>query len=385
VGLTSDIKRREIEHQTKDNSAVFRHIEQTKLSPNLVLVSSQYIDAQDSKIMEDETINQYKCDGWKILNIAKAGGLGGGGGCKVWTFEKTKEESNKYQNFKEFRLSSPFAYLAVKRNKWNSLTDHMEKSKRKNLTYDEVETIARKFDSIKEFSEKANTEYQWAKRNKIMSLVTSHMTPLIIQWTKDMVHNEAKKYEYKKDFMENSSKAYHAAHKRGWINDVTSHMKSGYDQYRYNAQQITDIAKTYTTRTQFARSEQGAYNAALRMGILDDITSHMEIKRIKNWTPELLDKEIEKYPTYTQFRKESPSAIKWAQTNSLADYVKSKFLEKGGGGNVKWDWDTISQEIKKYDNYSDFRKSSESAYTSARIQGLLDKIKDIYNSKTDTQ
>ena len=228
VGLTSDKQRREHQHFTKTNSAVNKHVIQTGLKPRFVELSVSYIDAKDAKILEGDMVDQYKCNGWTILNQAKAGSLGGGKCSRVWTEEKVKKEISKYKTLNEFRTKSKLAYIAVKSNKWYHLLEPLERTKKLNLYFNQVQQEAKKYNTIKDFAENSNTEYQWAKRNKVMDVVTSHMIPLVTKWTKDMVQTAANKYNTKGEFQKNERRAYDAARNNGWFDDVTKHMISGY-------------------------------------------------------------------------------------------------------------------------------------------------------------
>lgn len=202
------------------------------------------------------------------------------------------------------------------------------------------------------------------------------------KWYKESLKIEAKKYKTKVEFRNKNSKAYRTALridkiKPGFFNEITKHMEI-LRQKKWNYENLLYLAKKFKSRNEFYKNVQGAYKAAHKLGIMDDITQHMEVKRIK-WNQELLDRTIDNYENYTQFRKESPSGIKWAQTHGLGDYVKNKFQEKGGAGNIKWEWNLISKEAKKHNNIMDFRIKSHSAYQSARRHGLLDKVKELYN------
>jgi hypothetical protein len=153
-------------------------------------------------------VDQYKCNGWTILNQAKAGSLGGGKCSRVWTEEKVKEEILKYNTLNEFRTKSKLAYTAVKSNKWYHLLKPLERTVKPNLNFNQVQQEAQKYTTIKDFSEKSNSEYQWAKRNKVMDVVTAHMTPLLIKWTPDKIDDELQKYQTYDEFKKNSRKAY---------------------------------------------------------------------------------------------------------------------------------------------------------------------------------
>ena len=76
VGLTCNEKRRNIEHFTQTNSAVYIHYMKTKLIPIKKIISDGYINADIASKLEGKILNEYLLNGWTKLNKAKTGNLG---------------------------------------------------------------------------------------------------------------------------------------------------------------------------------------------------------------------------------------------------------------------------------------------------------------------
>lgn len=72
---------------------------------------------------------------------------------------------------------------------------------------------------------------------------------------------------------------------------------------------ISEYAKLFSTRGDFSREAQGAYQAARKMGILDKVCAHM---RQTKWTKQLLQKEAQRFRTRSDFYRGSPSAYQLA-------------------------------------------------------------------------
>ncbi len=180
VGLTLDLRRREAEHMDKEGaSAVSKHIVKTNTLPKQKLISDEYVDAEDAINLERCTIENYRHDGWNILNKLKGGGLG----CRsrIWTKEKVAQEALKYDNSKDFKEKSKGAYKAAVGNKWlEELTKHFKKLKRvgyyTSFTDDEIHSIAKKFEHSTEFITAFPSVYNEAKKRGIFDKITSHMT-----------------------------------------------------------------------------------------------------------------------------------------------------------------------------------------------------------------
>jgi len=171
IGLTSDLDRRFNEHLRK--GTVYKHIQKNN-SYNFKRLT-EYVDVNLSKKLEEEYVNKYKNNGWKILNKYKTGSIGGQ---KFWTKNRCQSEADKFITRGEFKKSLPSAYLISLKNKWlDEICVHMiEIKKRKNY------------------------------------------------WTKNMCKEEALKYKTRSEFFKKCVSAYSKSHKNGWLNEVCSHM-----------------------------------------------------------------------------------------------------------------------------------------------------------------
>lgn len=123
VGLTSNKEGRHLQHLQYKNSPVYKYSVKTKLTPVYKSISKTYITAEGAQKLEDKTIKVYREKGWRVLNSAKAGGLGWSE--VKWTFENCQKEAQKYKTRSEFIDNSPGAYAAARKNNWMQICDHM--------------------------------------------------------------------------------------------------------------------------------------------------------------------------------------------------------------------------------------------------------------------
>lgn len=93
------------------------------------------------------------------------------------------------------------------------------------------------------------------------------------KWTKETISKEAKSYKTRSEFQTKSGGAYNAARRLGLLDEVCSHMVCG--QTRWTKKTIQKEAKKYKTRKEFEVKAGGAYSAAWRIGLLDEVCSHM--------------------------------------------------------------------------------------------------------------
>lgn len=172
VGLTYNIEKRNTTHLLK--GPVFNHIQESHIIPKRKTISENYIPWIDAGILEQKTIEEYRNDGWNILNTSKGGGMGGKE--IKWTKELIMKEALKYNTRSEFRKKSPKGYDA-------------------------------------------------AIRNNLLDVVCSHMKYLNKSWTKEKIQEVALKYNSRGDFQKYSPNEYSIAHKHKWISDVCKHIK----------------------------------------------------------------------------------------------------------------------------------------------------------------
>lgn len=115
VGLTCDVERRKYQHQTDKNSMVFRHIRDTNLLPELS-IETDLLYIKEAVKKEEEILQKFIKNGWKILNKHKTGSVGGIE--LYWTKERCIEEVCKYNTHYELRNSKNGAYNSMYKNGW---------------------------------------------------------------------------------------------------------------------------------------------------------------------------------------------------------------------------------------------------------------------------
>lgn len=152
VGLTLDLDRRGKEHNDiLKNTQVSKHIKNTGLTPKFKIISDEYISSDDAQNLENCTIEEYRLNDWKILNLAKPGGLGG---CKRRiTKDMAIKDALNYKTKTEWSKKSPTFYSAAYRNGWfDEATSHMVSG---NLKWGEKEILdiikVNNYKTLKEF------------------------------------------------------------------------------------------------------------------------------------------------------------------------------------------------------------------------------------------
>lgn len=179
-------------------------------------------------------------------------------------------------------------------------------------------------------------------------------------WNYENCYNEAKKYSTRGEFRKGSQVAYYKALRKKWIDDYTwlVYMKKPNNYYSY--ERCYEEAKKYTSRGEFAKGNQSAYNNAWKNRWLNDYYWFSESASAKRWNYETCLEESKKYKTRTEFHDGSNSAYAVARKNNwLDEYI---WLEDRNLKKVIWTYESCYQEAKKYKRISDFAKKSPGAY-----------------------
>lgn len=91
---------------------------------------------------------------------------------------------------------------------------------------------------------------------------------------KDNMMREARKYSTKEEFKKGNLSAFIAAYKYGYMDEMVwlvrqKQHKKGYWTYEH----IEEEALKYASKSEFAKYNNTAYRAALRLGVIDDFFS----------------------------------------------------------------------------------------------------------------
>lgn len=168
IGRTIRPEVRNKEHHKKGAVYNFAKEHNAEIPEMTILLSG--INPIEGQGKEDYFKNEYKKEGWNIINIAATGiGVGSLGTMgKKWTFNKVREIALKYKTKNDFCKNDNKAYQASLRNDW-----------------------------LKEF--------HWFEGNRVMDY--------------DFCFNEAKKYTTLNEMRRNDEPLYSKAIRSGWLKD----------------------------------------------------------------------------------------------------------------------------------------------------------------------
>ena len=277
IGLTCNEIKRNNQHFI--TGPVHNHTIITKLNPIKKILTDGYVSVVDAVKLEGFYVEKYKNEGWNILNKAKTGAVGTNK--LIWTKEKCQEEALKYDNRSIFSKMSNGAYDSAHRHKWlDEICSHIIQLRKPNnyWTKEKCQEEALKYDNRSDFYNNSKA-YDLAHRHKWLDEICSHMIQIRKPngyWTYEKCKEEALKYNNRREFNEKSSSAYNVVYENKWLDELTSHMKLGQKSKGYwSFENCKNEALKYNNRTNFQKSNPGAYHSARKNKWLEIICLHM--------------------------------------------------------------------------------------------------------------
>ncbi len=171
---------------------------------------------------EGEYLENYRRNGWRILNRAKTGGIGLIARNK-WSKRTCREEALKYRTRGEFAKQCSGAYEVARSNGWlDSYTWLEEKQKPAGYwdSYDNCYKAAKTCRTKTEFIKLYNAAYVSARNNGWLEDYFWFAIKKVAhnkKWDFDTVFEEAKKYKSRKEFSNKARGAYKVACQNKWL------------------------------------------------------------------------------------------------------------------------------------------------------------------------
>lgn len=171
IGLTGNADNRWKAHLRSKQSAIYKHMQKTGLSPKFKRLTD-YMTKEEASIQEGKYKEKYQKEGWIILNIAKTGALGGLTG---YSKDEVLEEAAKYTSLRQFRLKSPGYYESGYRSDYWDEVRAICHPQTRILTEETITAIALQCTSIAEFRKKDHAALDKAMKLGILDKICMHM------------------------------------------------------------------------------------------------------------------------------------------------------------------------------------------------------------------
>lgn len=247
----------------------------------------------------------------------------------------------------------------------------------KKWTYRDCEKLALSCKTRREFQSKSSRAYSVSKKNGWIDKwlpISTNYHKAEYSWTKELCIDIAKKYTSITEFSRQESQAYHAAKRHGWIKDFDWLKRA--QRTPITEEEIIQIAQKFKYASDFKKNYPSHYHRARKIGILKDL-EFIPKERIM-WTYETCRVEAMKFSSQIAFRKASPVAY----NVSLKKKWINQWLPKTN--TIRTDQELL-EEAKSYTNINDLRKNNNSLYCLIQKRGLLQhtKLKYIRKKWTD--
>ena len=178
VGLAKDPDERYYEHTSgvKD-SPVYKHAKETG-APFEFNTLTDWLDTDAAAQAEDHYIEQYRADGWKMLNKNKGGALG----MMTWLYtdDNIKREVGKYEYFEDFKKGSPRFYRYIcNHHLYDRYFSQMKRRKKQRVkwTIELAVEAAKECRTRSELSKKHNQAYNMLKKADLLDIYLPAKSP----------------------------------------------------------------------------------------------------------------------------------------------------------------------------------------------------------------
>jgi len=145
-------------------------------------------------------------------------------------------------------------------------------------------------------------------------------------WTFEKCKEVALLCSSRSEFQKKYNGAYESSTKNGWLDEISSHMMEHQKPNNYwNKERCYEVALKCETRSKFSEKYNGAYNSALNHKWLDEICNHMSNIKIYNiyWNKERCYEAALKCETRSEFNKKYSGAYNSSLRNGWMNDICS--------------------------------------------------------------
>lgn len=192
-------------------------------------------------------------------------------------------------------------------------------------------------------------------------------------WTLEKLKKVARGYKTRTEMKDHHSGAYKAACKLGVLEEIFPHCPGQKVIYPFlTKKEVIKVAKDFQRKKQFAIAYPQHYRWACDHGILKEALGHMiqvgEPGRVppSKWTEETLTKKAKEYKKRSEFSKRAPGAYEAAGKMKILDKICSHMKY---GNEIKWTKENVIKEAKKYKNKEEFERKAGGAHHTAYDKG----------------
>jgi len=372
VGLTYDIERRKKEHLKDSLSPVFQHIQETKQKYKFKLLTD-WLTKDDAAIRENELIEEYRSNGWNMLNRMPGGGLGSGP--ILYTKDVCASEAKKYEYKKDFKEANESMYVVAHRNGWlKEICAHMKKypSSRLKWTDEKLKVVVIECKTKHILEDRYPGAYSYILKHHLVDKYFGYIGRGGTKTWDDFSLKEAV-YECKTrtGLLKKYPGAYSHLHKTGRLDEFFPITPKPY-YYTIDGIQTLIYEKGITSLSQLFKQEHRAYDYARRHGWREQLKfcqKDIPLCHTLEGIREFISKKG--ITTRTQLNKESSMMYSYARVHGWLDQLLNPREEP-----AYHTFEGMKALVNELGvtRRTDFYKAAKSPYHYARTHGWLDKL-----------
>lgn len=334
VGQSCDWKKRHWSHLRE--GCVFNHIQKTGEQPIFKILTKRPVKEENTPKYEDKWMKHYESLGYRMLNSAPAGSLGGKR--SVWTKENIWNIVSKCSSMTEF-------YKATNSNCIQSCHQMG--------IYDDI------VDKLK-----SETDGKW----------------YIGGWTVEDALEEAKKYTLVSEFQKACSGGFKCLSKNGLLKvafpKTSNELK---EEYYNNKENCKKAALECKTRSEFSKKHNRFYRTACKNDWIDEISQHMVKSLLENkprkWNYELLKKLAVNYDSISKFEKDYSGGVKFMMKYGYREEFFPTNINHNSNKTPKyWTLEKLKEISLQCKNRSELQKKHSGAYKFSKKYGYIDEL-----------
>lgn len=181
------------------------------------------------------------------------------------------------------------------------------------------------------------------------------------------LHERALKYTTRADFQKMDNSAYQASRKSSNHNKICAHMEPPKTK-AYSLEEIQADANKYSNRMDFQKYSRKTYDAAYKRHDFDNICKHMSPSKTRAYSLEEIQTDANKYETRWKFQKQSPGTYQAAKRAKILDQV----CKHMSSAHIHWTDKDIQELADKCSTRTEFSKRYPKAYDMAHHRKILD-------------
>lgn len=170
--------------------------------------------------------------------------------------------------------------------------------------------------TTKQISMKLGVHTCTVSRNLKKMNLTAHTT--VNFWTLDQCKSAASKCKTRSEFAERFHLQYSKARKMRWLDEICSHMDV--KKHKWTFEECELAARKCSTRNEFCLKYNREYVCAVKRGWLDQLCKHMLVMR-RQWTKQLCHELAKQYNIRNEFRKYHRNAYAFAYKRGWLDEI----------------------------------------------------------------